>query len=125
MLEKDRNPRQPRLSRPSKRLWLDEEHLVIPVNYWEDKMKLNIKAFALACGIVWGLGLLFLTWWIMIFEGATGEPTIIGMIYRGYRVSLSGSFIGLGWAFLDGLVGGAVFAWLYNRLIHDKTAQKA
>jgi hypothetical protein len=28
------------------------------------KMKLSVKAFALACGLIWGLGLFFLTWWM-------------------------------------------------------------
>jgi hypothetical protein len=79
-------------------------------------MKLNVLAFALACGIIWGLGLFALTWWIIAFDGATGEPTLIGLVYRGYKISAAGSFIGLLWAFFDGLIGGAIFAWLYNLL---------
>lgn len=79
-------------------------------------MKLNIKAFALTCGIFWGAGLFFLTWWLIAFEGATGDPTLIGRLYRGYTVSPLGSVIGLLWAFFDALVFGALFAWLYNRL---------
>ncbi len=58
-------------------------------------MKLNIKAFSLACGILWGLGLFCLTWWIIAFDGATGEPTLIGRLYRGYTISPIGSAIGL------------------------------
>jgi len=27
-----------------------------------------------------------------------------------------GSLIGLVWGFVDGLIGGAIFAWLYNLL---------
>ncbi len=77
-------------------------------------MKLNIKAFALTCGLVFGFGLFFLTWWIIAFDGATGEATFIGRVYRGYTVSPRGSFIGLFWAFFDWLIGGAIFAWLYN-----------
>lgn len=79
-------------------------------------MKLNIKAFALTCGIVWGLGLFFLTWWIIAFDGSTVGPTLIGRLYRGYTISPIGSVIGLIWAFFDGLVGGGIFAWLYNKL---------
>ena len=77
-------------------------------------MKLNVKAFALACGIIWGLGLFILTWWIIAFDGATGEPTLIGKCYRGYTISPIGSVIGLAWGSVDGLLGGAVFARLYN-----------
>ncbi|MFP6872505.1 MAG: bacteriophage holin [Verrucomicrobiales bacterium] len=79
-------------------------------------MRINVKAFALTCGILWGTGLFLLTWWLIAFEGATGEPTLIGRLYRGFTISPAGSFIGFGWAFLDGLAGGAVFAWLYNLL---------
>jgi len=77
-------------------------------------MKLNVKAFALTCALVWGLGLFLLTWWIIAFDGATGEITFIGRFYRGYCISPTGSLIGLVWAFIDGLIGGAIFAWLYN-----------
>ncbi len=77
-------------------------------------MKLNVLAAALCGGIVWGVGLLALTWWIIAFDGATGEPTFIGRVYRGYNISATGSLIGLIWALCDGFVGGAVVAWLYN-----------
>lgn len=79
-------------------------------------MKLNVRAFALALGLIWGFGLFFLTWWIMAFDGATNEATFIGHIYRGYNISPRGSLIGLAWAWADGSIGGAVFAWLYNTL---------
>ena len=80
-------------------------------------MKLNVKAFSLAFGLIWGLGLFCLTWWIIAFDGATGETTIIGQVYRGFNISPMGSLIGLVWAFVDGAVGGAIFAWLYNFII--------
>jgi len=80
-------------------------------------MKLDVKAFGLTCGLIWGLGLFVLTWWIMAFEGATGDVTLIGRIYRGYSISPTGSLIGLVWALADGLVGGMIFAWLYNKLV--------
>lgn len=53
----------------------------------------------------------------MAFEGATGEPTVIARLYRGYSISPAGSIIGLVWAFFDGLIIGAIFAWLYNVLV--------
>ena len=79
-------------------------------------MKLNVKSFALACGLVWGLGLFLVTWWVIAFDGATGDPTFLGRLYRGYNLSPLGSVIGLLWGFVDALIGGAIFAWLYNRL---------
>lgn len=79
-------------------------------------MKLNIKAFTLAVSLVWGLGLFFLTWWIILLSGPTAQPTFIGMVYKGYSITPLGSVIGLVWALVDGAVGGFIFAWLYNLL---------
>jgi hypothetical protein len=87
-------------------------------------MRLDIKAFALTCGILWGLGLFFLTWWIIAFDGATGDITFIGRIYRGYCISPLGSIIGLIWAFVDGLIGGAIFAWVYNFIVTRSSARE-
>jgi hypothetical protein len=88
-------------------------------------MKINIRAFALAAGLWWGLGMFALTWWMILFQGATGDPTIIGRVYRGYSLSPIGSLIGLGWGFVDGLIGGAILAWLYNRVsnLFSRTGQ--
>ncbi|CAB1082311.1 hypothetical protein D1AOALGA4SA_9936 [Olavius algarvensis Delta 1 endosymbiont] len=86
-------------------------------------MRLNIKAFALTSGLVWGFAIFTLTWWIIGFEGAGGDPTIIGKLYPGYSISAAGSVIGFAWALVDGLIIGAVFAWLYN-LVADRTAQE-
>jgi len=77
-------------------------------------MSLNPRAFALTSGLVWGVGLFLLTWWIIVFDGASGDVTWIGRVYRGYSVTPAGSVVGLGWAFVDGLIFGAIFAWLYN-----------
>lgn len=79
-------------------------------------MRLNVKAFALTSGILWGVGLFALTWFLIAFGESVGERTWLGKCYRGYTVSALGSLIGLVWAFFDGLICGAVFAWLYNRL---------
>jgi hypothetical protein len=77
-------------------------------------MRLNVKAFALTCGLVWGFGLFLLTWWIIACEGSTKEITLIGQVYRGFNISPLGSVFGLIWALIDGMIGGAIFAWLYN-----------
>jgi len=79
-------------------------------------MKLDIKALALACGILWGLAVFLVTWWVIFLEGATGNPTWLGAVYPGYEITAVGSLIGLGWGFVDGLIGGAALAWLYNKL---------
>ena len=87
-------------------------------------MKLNVKSFALTSGLVWGIGLFLFTWWVIAFDGATGEVTLIGRLYRGYRISPMGSIIGLIWALIDGLIGGAIFAWLYNLISASISSKK-
>ena len=54
-------------------------------------MNLNVKAFALTCGLAWG---------------SASLSTFIGRLYRGYNLSPLGSLIGLVWAFVDGAIGG-------------------
>lgn len=77
-------------------------------------MKFNVKALALTSGILWGLSLFIMTWWIIFFDGATGEATFIAKVYRGYNISPVGSFIGLAWGICDGIICGAIFGWFYN-----------
>ncbi|MGV7222216.1 MAG: bacteriophage holin [Nitrospinales bacterium] len=84
-------------------------------------MKFNVKAYALTVGIWSGVGLFLLTWWLIILEGASGDVTFIGRIYPGYNISPLGSFIGLAWGFVDGLIFCGIFAWLYNMLIDKKS----
>ena len=54
---------------------------------------------------------------MMLYDGATEEMLLIGKIYRGYNISVGGAFIGLLWGFFDGLILGALYAWLYNFLV--------
>jgi hypothetical protein len=77
-------------------------------------MKLNVKAFSLAFGFWWGVGVFLLTWWLIAFEGVSHEVTLIGRFYRGYDISPMGSIIGFAWGLFDGLFCGAVISWLYN-----------
>ena len=87
-------------------------------------MKFNVKAFALTCGLVWGFGLFFLTWWIIAFSGSTGTVPFVSYIYRGYKITPLGSLVGLIWAFFDGLIGGAIFAWFYNLIAAMPSCKK-
>lgn len=88
-------------------------------------MQLNVKAFALACGLIWGIGLCAITWWVILFDGPSADPTFIARVYRGYGLTPLGSLIGLAWGLVDGLVGGAIFAWLYNFLARRCPSAKA
>ena len=78
-------------------------------------MKLNIKATALAFGLCWGGFLLIITWWIIFLEGSSSTATFIGKFYLGYSLTPFGSIIGFMWGLIDGAIGGAIFAWIYNK----------
>ena len=78
-------------------------------------MKLNIKAMAIAFGLVLGISLFVITWWIILLEGPSNTTTFIGKFYIGYSLTPTGSIIGLVWGLVDGAIGGAMFAWLYNK----------
>jgi hypothetical protein len=83
-------------------------------------MRLNTKAFALSCGILWGLAVLLATVWIIVF-GFDGTVMVnLDHFYFGYNISYLGAVIGGIWGFVDGAIGGAVFAWLYNKLAGAK-----
>lgn len=79
-------------------------------------MRLNPLKLGLASGILWSLGIFFMT----LISKYTGW----GMywlsqwmdVYIGYNFSILGAFIGLIWAFIDGFVTLFLFGWLYNLL---------
>ena len=79
-------------------------------------MKLNIKAFALTCGILWSLTMFLMTAFLVARNAPGSCLRNFSVIYFGYSVSWIGAVIGAIWGFVDGLIGGAIFAWLYNRL---------
>lgn len=79
-------------------------------------MKLNVRAFALAFGLWWGIGVFLLAWWVALVGGAPSGGTLLELVYIGFAYTPVGSVIGLVWGFVDGLIGGAILAWLYNLL---------
>jgi len=82
-------------------------------------MKLSVKGFALAAGILWGLAVFVMTW-ISYLQGGGNTLIALARMYIGYSVTPIGSFIGLIYGFFDGLIAGALFAWLYNLLAGKK-----
>lgn len=82
-------------------------------------MKLSVKGLALAAALLWG-GAIFLTdLGHLIWPGyGTALLDVARSIYPGYAqtTGVVALLVGTIYAFLDGLVGGAVFAWLYNAL---------
>jgi hypothetical protein len=79
-------------------------------------MKLSPKAFCLAFGILWGLGMLVLGITGMLGYG-TAIVNVMGSVYKGFAPTIGGAIAGAIWGFIDGAIGGYIFAWLYNKFL--------
>jgi len=81
-------------------------------------MKFNIKALALASAILWGLVMLLVSLGNLIW-GNYGQQFLQTMssLYPGYHAtrSIVEVIVGTLYGAVDALIGGAVFAWLYNQ----------
>ncbi len=80
-------------------------------------MKLDIKGMAITLGLVWGAAVLLVGIANLIWPNyGQAFLELVASIYPGYTAGASvgqlivGTFYGL----VDGAVGGAVIAWLYN-----------
>ena len=80
-------------------------------------MKLDIKALGISVGLIWGgallaVGLANLVW------PAYGRDflQVMAAIYPGYAggSSIGQVIVGTLYGVVDGAIGGAIFAWLYN-----------
>lgn len=81
-------------------------------------MKINVKGLALASGILWGLAMLGMGLANLIWSGY-GQQFLqtIASVYIGYHAtrSIAEVIVGTLYGAVDGLIAGAVFAWLYNQ----------
>jgi len=94
---------------------------------------LDVKALTLTTAILWGGGVLAagLAAWISAGDGVTWYAkdflAAVASIYPGYhgRPELGDTLVGAAWAVVDGGVGGALFALLYNRFVGRRDAKPA
>ncbi|MFQ5889527.1 MAG: hypothetical protein ACE5JR_05690 [Gemmatimonadota bacterium] len=83
-------------------------------------MSLNLRALSLASALLWGGLFLFIGALNLMFPSYGAHWLDFGAsIYPGYHgPSGFGSVIIVTlYGLVDGAVGGAIFAWLYNRLL--------
>jgi hypothetical protein len=82
-------------------------------------LRLDAAATGLVCGLAAGLLLFVATVWLLVKGGEVVGPHLglLGHLLPGYRVSLGGSLVGLGWGLALGFVVGYAVAFLYNRLV--------
>ena len=78
-------------------------------------MKLDVKAFALAGGILWGLSVFVITW--MNIMGYGSPIGFVKSYYIGYSVTPIGSVIGAVYGFFDAGTGCLIFSLIYNKLV--------
>lgn len=81
-------------------------------------MKLSIKSVTITVAIIWG-AVVFLVGLghLLSPDYGTAFLGVVASVYPGYQVGGFGSVIvGTLYAALDGAIGGAIFAWLYNKL---------
>lgn len=82
-------------------------------------MKLSVKGIAFAAALVWGILAMFLTGVANLIWPSYGQEflRLMASVYPGYHATpgflqvVVGSLYGL----VDGAIGGAIFAWLYNQ----------
>jgi hypothetical protein len=80
-------------------------------------MKLALKGLTLAAGILWALTF-FSVGFLNFLWPSYGKAflDVMSSVYPGYKVAgtFASVIIGSLYALVDGLVGGAIFAWVYN-----------
>jgi hypothetical protein len=79
-------------------------------------MRLNLRALAIALGLVWGAAVFLVGVAHLLWPPYGGTfLDLIASIYPGYHVGGFGAVIvGTLYALLDGAVCGVVIAWVYN-----------
>lgn len=88
-------------------------------------MKLDVKALAFAGAVLWGGCVLLMGVANLIWAGyGVHFLAFLASIYPGYHATrtIGEVLIVTLYALADGLIGGAVFAWLYNCLANTAKA---
>lgn len=81
-------------------------------------LHLNARAWGIAVGLVFGMGL-FLATMVLLMKGGLAVGAHLGLLGRllpGYSVTVGGAFIGFGYAFVIGYAIGRIIGSVYNAL---------
>jgi hypothetical protein len=88
-------------------------------------MRFNVTALALTAGLLWGAAVLVVAIANLMWPGyGRAFLDLCASIYPGYRpgVGMGSVITGTLYGLVDGAIGGAVFAWLYNLLAGGRSA---
>ena len=77
---------------------------------------MSIRSIALTAGIFGAASMFLIAWWLILIGNAEGPPTLLERMYIGYSFTPLGSVIGALWGFIVFAIGGAIAAWLYQKI---------
>ena len=77
---------------------------------------MSIRSIALTAGIFGAASMFLIAWWLILNGNAEGPTTLLERMYLGYSFTPLGSVIGALWGFIDFAIGGAIAAWLYQKI---------
>jgi hypothetical protein len=85
-------------------------------------LRLNARAWGLALGLLFGLGLFIATNILVLKGGSVVGPhlALLGAYLPGYRVTFAGSLIGFGYGMVIGYCAGRLLGTVYNQLVHHE-----
>lgn len=80
-------------------------------------MRLSVKGFTIAGALTWGIGVFLASLVAILKPGwGSGWMELLGALYPGVDGAGFGALVlATLYALVDGAIGCAVFAWLYNR----------
>jgi hypothetical protein len=84
--------------------------------------RLNATILGIVLGLVFGLGLLIATLWLVVKGGPVVGPNLalLGEFFIGYSVTPLGSLVGFFYGFLTGFIIGFSIAAIYNWIVGRK-----
>ncbi len=91
-------------------------------------MRLDTIAFAVTTALIWGFAVLLVALLNLAVPPYGGTfLQFVASIYPGYHpgAGVGSVIVGTLWALVDGAVGGAIFAWLYNLVAGRRAGARA
>lgn len=91
-------------------------------------MRLDVTALALSAGLLWGGAVLIVALANLIWPEYGGDfLELCAAIYPGYRPStgIGSVVVGALYGLVDGTIGGALFAWIYNLFVRRRASATA
>jgi hypothetical protein len=84
--------------------------------------RLNARAWGVALGLLCGIGLFIATNILILKGGPVVGPHLglLGAYLPGYRVTFTGSLIGLGYGIVIGYAAGWLMGRVYNALVRHQ-----